>query len=146
MSYPTIIVLARLLQMFWHRIYDGVEIRGLERIVGLAQTHTLVYVPSHRSHVDYLLLSYLLFQRGLMLPHIAAGDNLNLPIVGGLLRRGGAFFMRRSFRDDPVYAAVFSEYLYQVYRRGHCVEFFPEGGRTRTGRLLPAHEESSSAA
>ncbi len=138
MSYPTIIVLARLLQMFWHRIYDGVEIRGLERIVGLAQTHTLVYVPSHRSHVDYLLLSYLLFQRGLMLPHIAAGDNLNLPIVGGLLRRGGAFFMRRSFRDDPVYAAVFSEYLYQVYRRGHCVEFFPEGGRTRTGRLLPA--------
>jgi glycerol-3-phosphate O-acyltransferase len=138
MSYPTIIVLARLLKSFWHRIYDGIELKGLERITGLAQTHTLVYVPSHRSHVDYLLLSYLLFQRGLMLPHIAAGDNLNLPFVGGLLRRGGAFFMRRSFRDDPVYAAVFSEYLYQVYRRGHCVEFFPEGGRTRTGRLLPA--------
>ena len=47
-------------------------------------------------------------------------------------------FMRRSFRDNPLYSAVFEEYLYQVYYRGHCVEFFPEGGRTRTGRLLQA--------
>ncbi|MEM9622965.1 MAG: 1-acyl-sn-glycerol-3-phosphate acyltransferase, partial [Pseudomonadota bacterium] len=47
-------------------------------------------------------------------------------------------FMRRSFRGDALYAAVFNEYLYQVYRRGHSVEFFPEGGRTRSGRLLPA--------
>ncbi len=137
MSYPTIRVLERLLTWFWNRIYNGIEISGLERVMKIAETHTPIYTPSHRSHVDYLLLSYLLYQHGLMIPHIAAGDNMNLPIVGGLLRRGGAFFMRRSFRDDPIYAAVFSEYLYQVYRRGHCVEFFPEGGRTRTGRLLP---------
>ena len=137
MSYPTIRVLERLLSWFWNRIYGGIEIHGLARVMKIAETHTPIYTPSHRSHVDYLLLSYLLHQHGLMIPHIAAGDNMNLPIVGGLLRRGGAFFMRRSFRDDPIYAAVFSEYLYQVYRRGHCVEFFPEGGRTRTGRLLP---------
>ncbi|MDH3643529.1 MAG: 1-acyl-sn-glycerol-3-phosphate acyltransferase, partial [Gammaproteobacteria bacterium] len=138
MSYPTIRVLERLLTWFWNKIYGGIEIRGLERVMKLAETHTPIYTPSHRSHVDYLLLSYLLHAHGLMIPHIAAGDNMNLPIVGALLRRGGAFFMRRSFRDDPIYTAVFSEYLYQVYRRGHCVEFFPEGGRTRTGRLLPA--------
>ena len=138
MSYPTIRILERLLSWFWNRIYGGIEIHGLERVTRIAQTHTPIYTPSHRSHVDYLLLSYLLHENGLMLPHIAAGDNMNLPLVGGLLRRGGAFFMRRSFRDDPIYTAVFSEYLYQVYRRGHCVEFFPEGGRTRTGRLLPA--------
>ena len=138
MSYPTIRVLEKLLTWFWHRIYNGVNVNGWHRINQVAATHTLIYVPAHRSHVDYMLLSYLLFQRGLMIPHIAAGDNLNLPVLGSILRRAGAFFMRRSFRDDPIYGAVFSEYLYQIYRRGHCVEFFPEGGRTRTGRLLPA--------
>ncbi len=138
MSYPTIRVLARLLSWFWNRIYDGIEVTGLNGLEETSATHCLVYVPSHRSHLDYLLLSYLLYYRGFMIPHIAAGDNLNLPVLGSILRRGGAFFMRRSFRDDPLYAAVFDEYLYQVYRRGHCVEFFPEGGRTRTGRLLPA--------
>jgi glycerol-3-phosphate O-acyltransferase len=138
LSYPTIRILERLLRWFWNRIYQGVRFHGHERLTGLAGGHTLIYVPSHRSHFDYLLLSYLVYQQGLMIPHIAAGDNLNQPVLGSILRRGGAFFMRRSFRDDALYTAVFSEYLYQVYRRGHSVEFFPEGGRTRTGRLLPA--------
>jgi len=138
MSSPTIRIFARFLSWFWNRIYDGIDISGLTDLEEVSSTHCLVYVPSHRSHLDYLLLSYLLYYRGFMIPHIAAGDNLNLPLLGGILRRSGAFFMRRSFKDDPLYAAVFSEYLYQVYRRGHCVEFFPEGGRTRTGRLLKA--------
>jgi glycerol-3-phosphate O-acyltransferase len=138
MSWPTIRVLAKLLDWFWTRIYDGVELSGLERALQVAEDHTLVYVPSHRSHLDYLLLSWLLYKRGLMLPHIAAGDNLNIPILGPILRRGGAFFMRRKFGDDAVYRALFEEYLYQVYRRGYSVEYFPEGGRSRTGRLLPA--------
>lgn len=137
MSYSSIRIFLIFLSWFWRRIYTGVNVRGLKPLREVSDTHTLVYVPSHRSHIDYLVLSYTLYRGGIMIPHIAAGDNLNLPILGGFLRRGGAFFMRRSFRDDPLYAAVFEEYLYQVYNSGHCVEFFPEGGRSRTGRLLP---------
>ena len=139
MSYPTVRFFDILLSWFWHRVYDGVDTRGLDAVAAVAETHTLIYVPCHRSHIDYLLLSYVLYHHGLMLPHIAAGDNLNMPVVGGMLRRGGAFFMRRRFRGDRVYSAVFAEYLYQVFRRGHSVEYFVEGGRSRTGRLLPAH-------
>jgi glycerol-3-phosphate O-acyltransferase len=137
MSYITIRLLQRVLTWFWNRIYDGIDVRGIERIKQLAETSTLVYVPCHRSHVDYLVLSYLLYNQGLMIPHVAAGDNLNMPFVGPLLRRGGAFFMRRSFADDRLYSAVFSEYLYQLVRRGSPSEYFIEGGRSRTGRLLP---------
>ena len=138
MSYPTVRFFDRLLGWFWSRVYEGIEVRGIDDVCRVAETHTLVYAPCHRSHIDYLLLSYVLYQQGLMLPHIAAGDNLDMPFVGGLLRGGGAFFMRRRFRSDRIYTAVFSEYLYQVFRRGHSVEYFVEGGRTRTGRLLPA--------
>ena len=136
MTYRTLRLFRVFLSWFWQRIYSGINIRGLGALAEVNDTHTLVYVPSHRSHIDYLVLSYSLFKAGIMLPHIAAGDNLNLPIVGRLLRQGGAFFMRRSFRDDPLYAAVFEEYLHQVFASGHSVEFFPEGGRSRSGRLL----------
>ena len=137
MSYPAVRFLYRLLTWIWHRMYQGVRVSGFEDVRALAETHTLIYTPCHRSHIDYLLLSHVLHHRGLMLPHIAAGDNLDLPLVGGVLRGGGAFFMRRSFARDRVYTAVFNEYVYQVFRRGHSMEYFVEGGRTRTGRLLP---------
>ncbi len=136
MSYPTIRFLNRVLTWFWNRIYAGIEVRGVERLARMADTHTIVYAPNHRSHVDYLLLSYVLFHRGFMIPHIAAGENMNMPLAGPILRRGGAFFMRRAFLDDALYTAIFGEYLYQVLRRGHSVEYFLEGGRSRTGRLL----------
>ena len=136
MSYPTIRILEGLLTWFWHRIYDGVDIQGFKQLEQIAQTHTLVYAPCHRSHVDYLVLSHALFGLGLMIPHIAAGDNLNMPVIGKLLRRSGAFFMRRSFRDNPLYAAVFYEYLHSITTQGFSIEYFVEGGRSRSGRML----------
>jgi len=67
---------------------------------------------------------------------VAAGINLNMPVVGNLLRRGGAFFMRRTFKGNPLYTAVFNEYLHTLYSKGFPVEYFVEGGRSRTGRML----------
>ncbi len=136
-SYPTVRILHRVLKRLWTKLYDGVELSGVDRIKAVADDHELVYVPCHRSHVDYLLLSYILYVQGYSLPHIAAGVNLNLPVVGGLLRKGGAFFLRRTFSGQPLYAAVFSVYLKEILQRGHALEYFVEGGRSRSGRLLP---------
>jgi len=135
-SYPTIRIVERFLRWLWNRIYDGIELNHIERLHEVAREKEVVYVPCHRSHFDYLLLGYIVYEQGLHLPHIAAGINLNMPIVGGILRRGGAFFLRRSFKGNRLYAAVFDAYLHQILVRGHSIEYFVEGGRSRTGRLL----------
>ena len=87
--------------------------------------------------MDYLLLSYIIYTKGFAVPHIAAGVNLNMPVLGRLLRKGGAFFLRRSFRGNSLYPVVFMKYLGLMMARGHSLEYFIEGGRSRTGRLLP---------
>jgi glycerol-3-phosphate O-acyltransferase len=135
-TYTAIRFLELLLSWFWNKIYDGIRVNHIEGVQEVAQGHEVIYVPCHRSHIDYLLLSYLLFRNGLTPPHIAAGINLNMPIIGGLLRRGGAFFMRRTFKGNPLYSAVFNEYLHTLFSKGFPVEYFVEGGRSRTGRML----------
>lgn len=135
-TYTVIRFLEVVLSWFWNKIYDGIKVNHIEQVQDLAPGHEIIYVPCHRSHIDYLLLSYLLFRNGLTPPHIAAGINLNMPVVGNLLRRGGAFFMRRTFKGNPLYAAVFNEYLHTLFTKGFPVEYFVEGGRSRTGRML----------
>ncbi|HCW91870.1 MAG TPA: glycerol-3-phosphate 1-O-acyltransferase [Marinobacter sp.] len=136
MSLVTIRFLEVVLSWLWNRIYKGIAVNNIKVPREVAQDNAVVYVPCHRSHIDYLLLSYVLYKNGLMPPHIAAGINLNMPVVGPILRRGGAFFMRRSFRDNPLYATVFNEYMHVMFSRGYSVEYFVEGGRSRTGRML----------
>ncbi len=119
----------------WDKIYSGVRMHHFEKLRVIAPGHEIIYVPCHRSTIDDLLLPYLLYRNGLPAPHIAAGVNLNLPVLGSLLRRGGAFFLRRSF-NDPLYSTVFREYLSQLFARGVSLEYFIEGGRSRTGRIL----------
>jgi glycerol-3-phosphate O-acyltransferase len=125
------------LTRLWNRLYDGVIFQHVDTL-RVAEGNEIVYVPCHRSHMDYLLLSYAIYQRGYAVPHIAAGLNLNLPIVGRFLRKGGAFFIRRSFRGNSLYTIVFMKYLAAIMARGHSIEYFVEGGRSRTGRLRPA--------
>ncbi len=135
-SHPVIRSISFLLSNFWNKLYDGITMHHFDKVRAAAPGYEVVYVPSHRSHADYLLLSYQLHHAGVVIPHIAAGVNLNLPLVGPLLRRGGAFFMRRSFTGNALYSAVFKEYLSQLIDRGVPIEYFIEGGRSRTGRLL----------
>ena len=135
-SYSMVRAFSLFLTWVWNKVYNGVEVHNFERVTAVAPGHGIVYVPCHRSHVDYLLLSYLIFNRGLMVPHIAAGANLNLPLVGLVLRRSGAFFLRRKIKGEPLYAAVFLEYVHLMIDRGFPIEYFIEGGRSRSGRML----------
>ena len=135
-SHPLVRSASFLLTTVWNRIYRGVLVHHLDRLKAVAPGNEIVYVPCHRSHMDYLLLSYLLYARGIVPPHIAAGINLNLPVIGTILRKGGAFFIRRSFRGNALYSAVFTEYVAQLVAGGYSIEYFIEGGRSRTGRLL----------
>ncbi|MEE2749654.1 MAG: glycerol-3-phosphate 1-O-acyltransferase PlsB [Pseudomonadota bacterium] len=135
-SYTNVRFLDILLTWVWNKIYNGTAVHNIDQVKEISKDNTIVYVPCHRSHIDYLLLSYVLYHQGLQLPQIAAGINLNMPVVGSILRRGGAFFMRRTFRGNPLYAAVFDEYLHSVFTHGYSSEYFVEGGRSRTGRTL----------
>ncbi|MGF1722919.1 glycerol-3-phosphate 1-O-acyltransferase PlsB [Vibrio kyushuensis] len=138
-SYSLIKVGQRTLGWLWNRIYQGLNISNAATIRRLAQDgHEIVYVPCHRSHMDYLLLSYVLYNEGMVPPHIAAGINLNFFPAGPIFRRGGAFFIRRSFKGNKLYSTVFREYLAELFSKGYSVEYFSEGGRSRTGRLLQA--------
>jgi len=120
----------------WNQLYDGVVVENVDRLRGIGDGAEIIYVPCHRSHMDYLLLSYVIYHKGFAIPHVAAGVNLNMPIIGRFLRKGGAFFLRRSFKGNALYAAVFNRYLSLMMARGHSLEYFIEGGRSRTGRLL----------
>lgn len=127
----------RVLTWLWNKLYKGINISNAERVRQLSQDgEEIVFVPCHRSHMDYLLLSYVIYRQGMAPPHIAAGINLSFWPAGPIFRRGGAFFMRRTFKGNKLYAAVFREYLHQLFNNGYSVKYFTEGGRSRTGRLL----------
>ncbi len=129
----------RILGWLWNKLYQGLHINNASTVRRLAQDgHEIVYVPCHRSHMDYLLLSYVLYNEGMVPPHIAAGINLNFFPAGPIFRRGGAFFIRRSFKGNKLYSTIFREYLAELFAKGYSVEYFSEGGRSRTGRLLQA--------
>ena len=135
-SHAFVQIAEKLLGRVWNRVYDGVKFNHAATLKAVSEGNEVVYVPCHRSHMDYLLLSYVIYHQGYAMPHIAAGINLNIPVVGRFLRKGGAFFIRRTFAGNALYTVVFMKYLAAIMARGHSIEYFIEGGRSRTGRLL----------
>lgn len=134
----TISALEVLFHRVFHRIYAGIDVdrEGIERLREASKEASLILLPSHKSHIDYLIVSYVFLQEHLQLPVIAAGDNLSFFPLGQVFRRGGAFFIRRSFKGDKLYQSVVDAYVRRLIRDGFPVELFIEGGRSRTGKLL----------
>ncbi|XP_069091114.1 dihydroxyacetone phosphate acyltransferase isoform X1 [Pleurodeles waltl] len=128
------------LSKIFKRLFQKVCVNeeGIQRLTQAVQEHPVVLLPSHRSYIDFLILSYIFYTYDLPLPVIAAGmDFLGMKMVGELLRMAGAFYMRRSFRGNKLYWAVFAEYVKTMLRGGHApVEFFVEGTRSRTSKTL----------
>ena len=126
------------LNWFWKKIFEGVDVDmdGLARVREWARKGTLIYVPSHKSHIDYLILNYILYNYHMHTPRITAGKNLAFWPMGQIFRKCGAFFIRRSFKGEKLYSEVFQRYIKSLLEEGHPIEFFIEGGRSRNGKLM----------
>ena len=131
-------ILRKVLHWLWNNIYDGlsIDLEGMAKIRNISKKMPFVIIPCHRSHIDYLLFSYVLYVNNIQLPFIAAGSNMTFGPMGYIFRKSGAFFLRRSFKGDKIYAEVFTKYLAILLKEGLPLEFFIEGGRSRTGKMV----------
>ena len=128
----------RVLTWLWNNIFDGVVVdrKGLTKIRDVSKKMPFVIIPCHRSHMDYLLLSYVFYKHNIQLPFVAAGTNMSFGPFGYIFRKSGAFFVRRSFKGNVFYGEVFAKYVKILLNEGLPVEFFIEGGRSRTGKMV----------
>ena len=131
-------IMDKILTWLWNNIYDGVIIdkEGLSKMRNISKKMPFVVIPCHRSHIDYLLIHYVFYYNNIQLPFIAAGANLSFWPLGYLFRNLGAFFIRRTIGDNILYGEVLSRYIKTLLEEGHPVEFFIEGGRSRTGKMV----------
>ncbi|MBN1847112.1 MAG: 1-acyl-sn-glycerol-3-phosphate acyltransferase [Deltaproteobacteria bacterium] len=135
----TYIQLCRLfLKWLWKRLFEGIDVDpvGIGKVREWARKGPVVYVPSHKSHIDYLVLNYILYDYHMHTPRIAAGQNLAFWPMGHIFRKFGAFFVRRAFKGARLYVAVFTRYIKALLEDGHPIEFYIEGGRSRNGKLV----------
>ena len=131
-------------QLLTRAYHQGVHVSSEEvlRLRAVAEKaakdkHSIIFLPCHRSHVDYVSLQIICYRLGLALPTVVAGDNLNFPVVGSFLQHAGAMWIRRSFGDDQLYITLVQAYIDTLLQNGYNLECFVEGGRSRTGKLLP---------
>ncbi len=119
-------------------MFQGVSYNeeGLQHIKAISQKGPIIFVPCHKSHVDYLMLPYLMYRNNMAVPYVAAGANLSFWPIGPIFRALGAFFLRRTFRGNVLYAKVFSEYIHRILLEGYNIKIFIEGTRSRTGKLI----------
>jgi glycerol-3-phosphate O-acyltransferase len=130
--------LISIFKWFMKRVFSGLDVdyEGLSKVREWARKGPVIYVPSHKSHIDYFVLNYILYEHHTHVPRIAAGQNLAFWPMGHIFRKCGAFFIRRSFRQDTLYVEVFNRYIKALLEDAHPIEFYIEGGRSRNGKLI----------
>jgi glycerol-3-phosphate O-acyltransferase len=138
-SHPIIELAGWLLEKVFHSIYQGFTFDRdqLKKVRETSKDGVIVYVPNHRSYLDFLVLSYFLFREQMVPPHVAAGLNLNFWPIGNIFKGGGAFFIRRSFRGDRLYSEILRTYVLVLMNNKINLEFFIEGMRSRVGKMTP---------
>jgi glycerol-3-phosphate O-acyltransferase len=107
----------------------------LREIYQLGDASALVFLPSHKSNFDHLVLQHLLYENELPLNHTAGGINMNFFLIGPLLRRAGIFFIRRDFKTNEPYKFVLRQYIDYLLEKRFALEWYVEGGRSRSGKL-----------
>ena len=136
----TIDLATQLYRFLYTRGYDA-ELRydhaRLEQVAALSQRYPVVFLPTHRSNLDHPSLHCMLCENGLPPNHTAGGINMNFFPIGPLVRRAGVFFIRRTFKDDEVYKLVLHHYVDYLIEKRFSLEWYIEGGRSRSGKLLP---------
>jgi glycerol-3-phosphate O-acyltransferase len=109
----------------------------VKMLAALGEGDPLVFLPAHRSNLDRLSLQFMLWENDFPPNHTAGGINLDFFPVGPLVRRTGVFFIRRSFKDNPLYKVVLRSYLDYLIEKRFPLEWYMEGGRSRSGKLMP---------
>ncbi|MCV2506100.1 MAG: 1-acyl-sn-glycerol-3-phosphate acyltransferase [Candidatus Lightella neohaematopini] len=136
-SYEAFNLCNNLFQFLFKRIHNALKAYNINRVKLIAEKrHKIIYIPCHRSHMDYIIISYILYHNLLLPPFIAAGINLNFWLVGNIARLLGAFFIRRNFKNNKLYSIIFRDYFNQLLNNDSTIEYFIEGSRSRTGKLL----------
>jgi len=133
-------IAAHLIRLIYRRGYGDTlhyDPEDLRQVKALGQRNPVVFLPSHKSNLDHLVLQYALHENGHVPNHTAGGMNMNFLPVGPIVRRSGVFFIRRSFKDDPVYKFTLSHYIDYLIEKRFSLEWYIEGGRSRSGKLLP---------
>uniref|UniRef100_A0A914KIV7 Phospholipid/glycerol acyltransferase domain-containing protein n=1 Tax=Meloidogyne incognita TaxID=6306 RepID=A0A914KIV7_MELIC len=124
-------------RIFSHIWYNSEALEKIRKI-SYDRSVSIVWLPTHKSYLDFLLISLLCYHHQIQLPAICAAEDFqSSKLLGEALRRCGAFFIRRKFKEDPLYWAIFAEYIQQhLLHSDRPVEFFIEGQRSRTGKSL----------
>ncbi|NWH05708.1 1-acyl-sn-glycerol-3-phosphate acyltransferase [Desulfobacter latus] len=138
-SLRVINILNWLFTWVFKNIFEGVSV-SQDEINTMRETYTkapLILIPCHKSHLDYLLLPYVMFKNNMPCPHIAAGKNLAFWPLGPIFRGAGAFFLRRTFKGAELYTRIFAAYIEKLLYEGFNIKIYIEGGRSRTGKVLP---------